>query len=221
MRVGQRRDPPVIAAPHRLAVVRRGHWLTSATIVYNGLEGLLSVGAGLFAGSIALVGFGLDSFIELTASGAALRRLHRDENATQRERAERTALRIIGWSFLALAVYIGVEALCSLLTRTPPRASALGIAIAVASLVVMPLLARAKRGVAQQIESPALRAEARQTDICMYLSGLLLLGLALNALFGWWWADPVSALLMVPLIVWEGRETLRGRPCCDDCAPSR
>ena len=207
------------AAPHRPAAVRRGHWLTWATIGYNGLEGFLSVGAGLFAGSIALVGFGLDSFIELTASGAALWRLHRDEDATQREQAERTALRIIGWSFLALATYIGVEALHSLMTRTPAQVSTFGIAIAVASLVVMPLLARAKRGVARQLESPALRAEARQTDICMYLSGLLLLGLALNALFGWWWADPVSALLMVPLIVWEGRETLRGRPCCDDCAP--
>lgn len=220
MTVGPRRDLPVLATPHRAAAVRRGHWLTWATIGYNGLEGLLSVGAGLFAGSIALVGFGLDSFIELTASGAALWRLHRDEDATQREHAERTSLRIIGWSFLALAAYVGVEALRSLLTRTPPQASTLGIGIAVASLVVMPLLAHAKRGVARQLESPALRAEARQTDICMYLSGLLLAGLALNALFGWWWADPVSALLMVPLIVREGRETLRGRPCCDDCAPS-
>lgn len=221
MRLGQRRGPPVLAAPHRTAAVRRGHWLTWATIGYNGLEGLLSVATGLFAGSIALVGFGLDSFIELTASGAALWRLRRDEDATQRERAERAALRIIGWSFLALAVYIGVAALHSLLTRTPPQVSPLGIAIAAVSLVVMPLLARAKRGVARQLESPALRAEARQTDICMYLSGLLLAGLALNALLGWWWADPVSALLMVPLIVWEGRETLRGRPCRDDCAPPK
>ncbi len=207
------------AAAHRPAAVRRGRWLTWATIGYNGLEGLLSVATGLFAGSIALVGFGLDSFIELTASGAALWRLHRDEDAIQRERAERTALRIIGGSFLALAAYIGVAALHALLTRTPPEVSPLGIGIAVASLGVMPLLARAKRGVARQLESPALRAEARQTDICMYLSGLLLAGLTLNALFGWWWADPVSALLMVPLIVWEGRETLRGRPCCDDCSP--
>ena len=120
-----------------------------------------------------------------------------------------------------MAAYIGIAALHSLLTRTPPQVSPLGIGIAVASLGVMPLLARAKRGVARQLESPALRAEARQTDICMYLSGLLLLGLALNALLGWWWADPVSALLMVPLIVWEGRETLRGRPCCDDCVPPK
>ena len=208
---------PVVA--HRPAAVRRGQWLAWATIGYNSLEGLLSVGAGLFAGSIALVGFGLDSFIEVTASGAAVWRLHMDSDAARRERAERVALRVIGWSFLALAAYIAVDASHSLVTRNPPRVSALGIGIAAASLVVMPLLARAKRGVARQLESSALRAEARQTDICMYLSGLLLIGLALNAWLGWWWADPACALLMVPLIVWEGRETLRGRAVCDDGAP--
>ncbi len=202
---------------HRSAAVRRGQGLTWATIGYNGLEGVLSVGVGLFAGSIALVGFGLDSFIELTASAAALWRLHRDADADQRERAERAALRVIGWSFLALAAYISIDAIHSLLMRDPPRASGIGIAIAVASLAIMPLLARAKRGVAKRLGSSALEAEARQTDICMYLSGLLLIGLALNALFGWWWADPVCALLMVPLIVWEGREALRGHDVCHDC----
>jgi divalent metal cation (Fe/Co/Zn/Cd) transporter len=207
------------AAADRPAAARRGRWLTWATIGYNSLEGLLSVGAGLFAGSIALVGFGLDSFIEVTASGAALWRLHGDADEARRERSERIALRVIGWSFFALAAYISMDALHSLLARTPPRVSALGIAIAAASLVVMPILARAKRGVAKRLESSALRAEARQTDICMYLSGLLLIGLAMNALFGWWWADPASALLMVPLIAREGRETLLGRPVCDDCAP--
>jgi divalent metal cation (Fe/Co/Zn/Cd) transporter len=207
------------AVSRRPAAVRRGQWLTWATIAYNSLEGLLSVGAGLFAGSIALVGFGLDSFIEVTASGAAVWRLHRDADVTHRERAERSALRVIGSSFLALAAYITIDALHSLLTRNEPRGSALGIVIALASLVVMPILARAKRAVARQLDSGALRAEARQTDFCMYLSGLLLIGLASNALFGWWWADPICALLMVPLVVWEGRETLRGRAVCDDCAP--
>jgi len=204
-------------APRQVAV-RRGQWLTWATIGYNSLEGALSVGAGLSSGSIALVGFGLDSFIEVAASGAAVWRLHRDADVTHRESAERGAVRVIGFTFLALAAYVAFEGIDSLVTQDASRVSALGIAIAVASLVVMPLLARAKRRVARQLGSGALNAEARQTDICMYLSALLLIGLALNALFGWWWADPVSALLMVPFIGWEGIETLRGRTVCDDCA---
>lgn len=206
------------AEASRPDAVRRGRWLTWATIAYNSLEGVLSLSAGVFAGSIALVGFGLDSVIEVTASGAAAWRLRKDAEPGRREHAERVALRVIGWSFFALAAYIASDASSALATKSPPRASALGIAIAAASLVVMPLLARAKRRVAGQLGSGALRAEARQTDICMYLSALLLIGLALNAALGWWWADPVSALLMVPLIAREGWRALRGRAVCDDCA---
>lgn len=202
---------------HRQAVVRRGRWLARTTLIYNSLEGLLAIGAGLFAGSIALIGFGLDSFIEVTASGAAMWRLHRDANVTHRASAERMALRVVGISFLALAGYIFVDATFSLLRRSAPGESRLGIAVAIASVVVMPLLARAKHRVAVQLGSNALGAEARQTDICAYLSGLLLIGLALNALLGWWWADPVSALMMVPLITWEGKQALRGRAVCEDC----
>jgi divalent metal cation (Fe/Co/Zn/Cd) transporter len=203
----------------RRAVVHRGQWLTWATIAYNCLEGLAAIGAGLLAGSIALVGFGVDSFIEVSASFAAVWRLHHDADVGRREASERTASRIIGISFLALALYIAIDATVSLLEGKAPDRSTLGIVIAAASLVVMPLLARAKRRVARELGSGALHAEARQTDICMYLSALLLVGLALNVLLGWWWADPVSALLMVPLIVREGRDTLRGRAVCDDCAP--
>jgi len=105
----------------------------------------------------------------------------------------------------------------ALIIRAAPEESLIGIAIAAASLVVMPLLARAKRDVAGKLVSRAIRAEARQTDICMYLSGILIGGLGLNAFFGWWWADPIAALAMVPLIAWEGREVLRGRAGCDDC----
>ena len=118
---------------------------------------------------------------------------------------------------MALAAYIVVDATRSLVVRAAPAESLVGIVIAAVSLVVMPLLARAKRDVATAIASQAIRAEARQTDICMYLSAILLDGLGLNALFGWWWADPIAALAMVPLIAWEGREALRGRAGCDDC----
>jgi len=205
------------ASGTRGRAVRRGQWLTWTTLGYNSLEGLLSVGAGVLAGSIALVGFGVDSFIEVTASLAAIWRLRADADSHRRAFAERRALGVIGLCFLALAVYVAVDAVRALIIRAAPKESLLGIAIAAASLVVMPLLARAKRDVAGKLGSRAIRAEARQTDICMYLSGILIGGLGLNAFFGWWWADPIAALAMVPLIAWEGREVLRGRAGCDDC----
>jgi divalent metal cation (Fe/Co/Zn/Cd) transporter len=205
------------ASVTRIRAVRQGQWLTWTTIGYNSLEGILSVVAGLLAGSVALVGFGVDSFIEVTASFAAIWRLRVDADLARRAVAERRALRVIGWCFLALATYVAIDAGGSLLGRAAPEATFLGMTIAIASLVVMPLLARAKRKVATTLESQAIRAEARQTDICMYLSMILLGGLGCNALLGWWWADPVAALCMVPLIGWEGREALRGRAACDDC----
>jgi divalent metal cation (Fe/Co/Zn/Cd) transporter len=203
----------------RTRAVRRGQWLTWATVGYNLLEGLLSIGAGLVAGSVALVGFGVDSFIEVTASLTAIWRLHADADADRRALAERRALRVIGLCFLALAAYVALDAGRTLLTRATPEESIVGIVIAALSLVVMPLLARAKRRVATALGSRAIRAEARQTDICMYLSAILLGGLGLHALFAWWWADPVAALAMVPLIGWEGRRALTGHTVCDDCAP--
>jgi len=205
------------ASVTRSRAVRRGQWLTWATLGYNCLEGLLSVGAGLVAGSVALIGFGVDSFIEVTASVAAIWRLRLDADAHRRGFAERRALRVIGWCFLALATYVAVDATRSLIGRAAPDESLLGIVIAVVSLFMMPLLARAKRNVATVLASRAIRAEARQTDICMYLSAILLGGLGLNAAGGWWWADPIAALGMVPFIAWEGREALRGRAACDDC----
>jgi divalent metal cation (Fe/Co/Zn/Cd) transporter len=205
----------------RVHVVRRGQWLVWTTLSYNSLEGLLSVVAGVIAGSVALVGFGVDSFIEVTASVAAIWRLRADADARRRVFVERRALRVIGLCFLALATYVAVDATRSLTGRDAPAESLLGVAIAAASLVVMPLLARAKRDVANALASRAIRAEARQTDICMYLSAILLGGLGLNALFGWWWADPIAALGMVPLILWEGRAALLGRASCDDCCGDR
>lgn len=196
--------------------VRRGQRLTWATIAYNSLEALLSIGAGLMAGSVALVGFGFDSVIELSSSIAGLWRLHTDHSPAHRERAERHALRFIGICFLVLAVYVAADAIRTLWRREHPDESLLGIVIATGSLVVMPLLARAKRRVAATLASRALTAEARQTEICTYLSAILLGGLLLNAFAGWWWADPVAALVMVPLIAYEGAEAVRGRTVCAD-----
>jgi cation diffusion facilitator family transporter len=194
--------------PARQSLVRRGTRLTWATLGYNSLEAVLSVGAGIAAGSIALIAFGVDSVIELSSSIAALWRLRADAAPVDRERAERQALRFIGACFLLLAVYVLVDALRTLVTRAEPEESPIGIAIAIGSLIVMPLLARAKRRVASALESGALRAEARQTELCTWLSAILLAGLLLNATVGWWWADPVAALAMVPLIGREGIEAL-------------
>jgi divalent metal cation (Fe/Co/Zn/Cd) transporter len=203
----------------RRAIVRRGQRLTWATIGYNSLEAILAIGAGFVAGSVALVGFGFDSVIELGSSVAGLWRLRADATPVRRAQAERLALLVIGIAFLLLAAYVLVDAGRTLLARTPPDESLLGLLLAAASLIIMPLLARAKRQVAAQLASRALTAEARQTQICTYLSAILLGGLGLNAAFGWWWADPIAALLMVPLIGWEGLEAVRGRTVCADCCP--
>jgi divalent metal cation (Fe/Co/Zn/Cd) transporter len=210
-------DMPGIGVLDRRAVVRRGQRLTWATIGYNSLEAVLSIGAGLVAGSVALVGFGLDSVLEVASSLAGLWRLDRDAEPTSRAQSERMALRVIGACFLLLGVYVAVEATRTLVARERPAASVLGMVIAAGSLIAMPLLARAKRRVAAQLSSRALTAEARQTELCTYLSIILLGGLVLNAALGWWWADPVAGLLMTPIIVWEGLEALRGRTVCADC----
>ena len=208
-----------LSRPDRARLVRRGRWLSGVTLGYNSLEALVALVAGLLAGSIALVGFGIDSVIELSASVAALWRLAAEHDPARREHAERVTLRIIGALFLALAAYVLWEAGERLVRRAVPDHSPAGIAIVAASLVVMPLLARAKRRVAAALESRALRAEAQQTQLCTYLSAILLGGLLLNLAVGWWWADPVAALAMVPIIAREGIEGLRGEDSCrdDDC----
>jgi divalent metal cation (Fe/Co/Zn/Cd) transporter len=209
----------MITTTERHSVVRRGQRLTWATLLYNSLEGVLSIGAGVVAGSVALVGFGIDSVIELIASGAGLWRLRADINPFTRARSERQTVRLIGLCFLALAVYVTYDAGHILLARHAPAESVLGIVIAAGSLIVMPVLARAKRRVAFKLASGALAAEAKQTQLCAYLSAILLAGLACNAVVGWWWADPAAALAMAPLIAWEGVQALRGRTvCCDDAA---
>jgi divalent metal cation (Fe/Co/Zn/Cd) transporter len=194
--------------------LKQGRRLEYITIVWNSLEGIIAVGAGILAGSIALVGFGVDSVIEVSSGAIILWRLGSGEHR------EQLALKLVGMSFLALAAYIGFDAVKSLWLVEPPEASYIGIALAALSLVVMPVLARAKRKVASQLNSRAMHADSRQTDICAYLSAILLGGLTLNAVFGWWWADPVAALVMVPIIAKEGVDALRGKTCCDvdECA---
>ncbi len=200
-------------ASERARAVRRGIHLEYLTIAWNCLEGLIAIGAGLLAGSIALVGFGLDSFIEVSSGALLLWRLGRDRDTRGREDAERLALRLVGVLFFALAAYVGYEAVTSLAGREEPRESIAGIALAAASVIAMPLLARAKRRVSGRIGSGAMAADAKQTEFCMYLSAILLAGLVLNAVLGWWWADPTAALVMTPVIAREGVQALRGKTC--------
>jgi len=201
----------------RSHLVRRGQRLEYFTIGYNCLEGIVSIAAGFLAGSVSLVGFGLDSAIEVASGGALLWRLHHDLNPARREQVERATLRIVGWCFLALAAYLAYESSSSLIRRESPERSVPGIVVAACSVVVMPLLARAKRRVAAGLQSSAMRADARQTDFCTYLSAILLGGLMLHSTIGWWWADPAAGLLMIPIIVKEGANALRGKTCCGDC----
>lgn len=198
----------------RTALVRRGLWLNYFGIGYNSLEGILAVGAGMVAGSVALVGFGIDSIIEVSASIAAQWRLRADFDPERREKVERVTLRIIGVSFLALAAYVAYDSAMSLWHRDAPDESRFGIGLAIFSVIVMPLLVRAKRKIAVGLGSRSLHADANQTMLCTYLSAILLGGLLLNAILGWWWADPVAALIMVPIIAREGIEGVRAEDCC-------
>lgn len=199
----------------RRVLVRRGLVLSLITVSYNALEGIAAVILGVLAGSISLVGFGVDSMIEVSSGVVSLWRLRADVNPTRRERVERVASRIAGCLLISLAVYILVDAVAAIHSRARPEGSYLGILLAMVSLIVMPILARAKRRVAVGLSSRALAADATQTQVCTYLSAILLGGLAANALVGAWWADPVAALAMVPFIFKEGVEGLRGEPPCE------
>jgi len=205
------------SAPDRTALVRRGQRLEYFTVAWNSLEASVSIVAGLIAGSVSLVGFGLDSVIEVASGAALLLRLHVDANASRREHMERRTLKIIGCCFIALALYIVYESGSTLIRHEEPKRSIPGVVIAVAAVIVMPLLARAKRRVAGGIGSGAMHADSRQADFCAWLSAILLGGLLLNAAFGWWWADPLAGLGMVPIIAKEGIGGLKGKACCDGC----
>jgi len=202
-------------ATTRESIAKRGIRLEYFTIAWNSLEGLVAVVFGGIAGSISLVGFGIDSFIEVTSGATLLWRMSVDADEYRRERSERLSIRIVGACFIALAIYVAYEAVSDLIGRKAPAHSIPGIILACVSLVVMPILSRKKKKVARELVSAAMRADAKQTDFCVYLSSILLAGLLLNTALGWWWADPVAALMMVPIIAKEGVEGLRGDPCCD------
>src|ERR1700756_4816829 len=206
-----------IAILERTAVVRHGRSLEYFTIAWNLLEGLVAVVAGAIAGSISLVGFGIDSFIEVTSGSVLLWRMSVDGEVQDRELNEKRSLRICGVCFLLLAAYIADESALDLWSQRAPEHSIPGIVLACVSLVVMPLLSRAKRKVGRAMGRAAMHADAKQTEFCTYLSAILLGGLLLNAFWGWWWADPAAALIMIPIIAKEGIEGLRGNTC-DDCS---
>jgi divalent metal cation (Fe/Co/Zn/Cd) transporter len=209
---------PAIDTLERPAAVLRGRRLEYFTVVWNTLEGLVAVVAGIVAGSISLVGFGIDSFIEVTSGSVLLWRMSVDSDIHHRPRNEKLALRIVGGCFLVLAAYIAYDSISDLWSKRAPEHSIAGIVLACASLVVMPILSRAKRKVGHALSSAAMHADAKQTEFCTYLSAILLLGLLLNAFFGLWWADPLAALIMVPIITKEGIEGLQGKACADCCS---
>lgn len=172
--------------------------------------------AGGFSGSISLLGFGIDSFVEVTSGAALLWRMKTDADVAQRHANEKRALRIVGMCFLTLACYIAYESVADLVKRRAPSHSLAGIILAGASLLVMPILSRAKRRVGNVLGSAAMHADAKQTEFCAYLSAILLIGLLANLAFGLWWADPLAALVMAPIIAREGINGLRGK-ACNDC----
>ena len=205
-----------------VAAIRTGirvEWLTIGWMV---VEAAVSIPAGIAAGSIALIAFGVDSVIELVSAGTLLWRLQLEEAGAAPpaliERAERQASRVVGGSLLLLAAYVVIQSGYDLWTRAAPERSLPGIALATAALLVMPALVRTKRRIAAAINSPALRGDAACGVVCVYMAATLLAGLVLRAAFGWWWADPVAALGIVYFIVREGREALttdRACGCCD------
>lgn len=201
----------------RNAMIKRGQLLQYATLSYCGLEGIVGIVAGIACGSVALVGFGLDSAIEVTSGIASLARLKADGHAIWHERMEKISLKVIGVCFIALAFYVGWESIEALATHHVPEVSLPGLFLACSSVLIMPRLAKAKKAVAEKLGSAALKADSNQAVFCSYLSAILLLGLVLNTVLGWWWADSVAALCMVPIIGREGLLAMAGKSCNDGC----
>ncbi|MFD9845355.1 cation transporter [Streptomyces parvus] len=204
----------------RDALARRIRLLVAATIAYNAIEAVVALTAGTLASSSALIGFGLDSVIEVSSAAAVAWQFSAREHAV-REARERTALRIIAVSFLALAAYATVDAVRALTGTGEAEPSPLGIVIAALSLAIMPFLSAAQRRAGREIGSASTVADSKQTLLCTYLSAVLLVGLILNAAFGWSWADPAAALAIAGIAVKEGREAWRGKGCCAPAAGSQ
>jgi divalent metal cation (Fe/Co/Zn/Cd) transporter len=200
------------AKGERDRLIRRARALAWLGVGWHGVEAAIAIGAGLAAGSIALVGFGADSLIEALAGFVVLWRFAAGRAASGH--AERRAQQLIAASFYVIAAYVAVEAIRSLAGGHEPSSSWLGIGLAAFTLIAMPPLAAAKARVAEALESSATKSESRQTVLCAYLSAALLVGLGLNALLGWWWADPLTALVIAGVAAKEGRDSWRGDACC-------
>ena len=198
-------------AARREELHHRGVRLEVFTVAWNAVEGVVAIGAGIATGSVSLIGFGADSFIEVISAVALLWRLRKagpNASAEERGEAERRALYMVAATFFFLAAYIAYEAFGALLSGEGPEDSTVGLVLSVVSLLVMPALAYGKRRTGREMGSEALKADAVETWVCSYLSLALLAGVGLNAAFGWWWADPVGAVAMLPVILWQGLETL-------------
>lgn len=204
----------LLTPARRAALSRRSLWLAYATAAYNLLEGLVAIAAGSAASSSALIGFGLDSFVEVSSAAVIIWQFR----SRVPEARERLALRFIAVSFFALAAWVVVDSARSLLAGGAADPSPVGIGLAVSSLIVMPLLVRAKRRTGRELGSATVLADSTQTLLCTYLSAVLLAGLVLNAWLGWSWADPIAALVIAAVAVKEGIEAWRGDHCADCCA---
>ncbi len=204
-----------VSPADRARLGRRAQLLAAASVTYNGVEAAIAIAAGLIAGSVALIGFGMDSVLEVSSGLIVLWQFrHRLPQIR-----EQSALRLIAVSFFALSGYVAVESVRALASRAQPDASTVGIALAVASLIVMPALSLAQRRTGRALHSTSVVADSAQTMLCTYMSGVLLAGLVLNAAFGWWWADPVAGLGIAYIAFREARRTWRGEGCCARVSP--
>lgn len=208
-------SPTALTDDRRSVLLRRIRLLVAATITYNVVEAIVAITAGTVASSVALIGFGLDSVIEVGSAAAVAWQF----SGSDPQRRERTALRVIAWSFLALAAYVTVEALRSLLGAGEAEHSTVGIVLVAVSVAVMPFLSCAQRRAGRELGSASAVADSKQTLLCTYLSAAVLVGLLLNATLGWWWGDPAAGLVLAVLAVREGRNAWRGDLCCAPAAP--
>jgi cation diffusion facilitator family transporter len=200
----------ILTAEQRVQLHRRALRLEYFTVGWNIIEAVVAIAAGIVAGSVALIGFGFDSAIEVISGAGLLWRLRKagpHATVSEESQAERRALYVVAATFFLLAAYITYDAMSALIQQEEPLTSPVGIALSVLSLVVMPVLAYAKHRTGREMGSRALVADSRETWVCSFLSLALLVGVGAFALFGWWWADPVGALAMLPVIVWQGWET--------------
>ena len=209
--------PASTPASAREVAVRRARWLNKLTIGWNAVEGVVALAAGVVAGSVSLVGFGLDSVIEVSAAGILAWRLHQERAGGCMQESDERATRAIAISFWVLAGYVAVESVRDLVAGSRPEASVPGLVVALASLLVMPVLARAKRRLAPALGSRAVEADAAQTSLCALLSGVLLVGLAANVVLGWAWADPLAGLGIAALAAAEGVTAWRAESLEDTC----